>query len=97
MTEAQRRLMHARENVEAKYLNPITELLDAAKAAVRDAERRATRAEVTLEALRPHWAMGHTSDSVAAQASTTALSELWLLLGVTDQTAAMARLRELVG
>lgn len=49
-----------------------------------------------LESLRPHWAEGHTDDSVAAQCKTDALNELWGLLGVSDQTMAMERLRELV-
>lgn len=49
-----------------------------------------------LEALRPFWAKGYSSDSVAAQASTGALSEIWRILGVSDQTQAMQKLRELV-
>lgn len=49
-----------------------------------------------LEQLRPQWAQGYTSDSMAAQASTTALSELWKLLGVEDQTTACAKLRALM-
>ena len=48
-----------------------------------------------LEALRPHWAQGYSSDSVAAQAAVSALSELWRLLCVDNQTTAMGRLREL--
>lgn len=66
--------------------------------ALRDHEmaalrKRAEEAERTLEILRPAWAQGWTSDSVAAQASATALGEIWNLIGVKDQTAAMARLR----
>ena len=49
-----------------------------------------------LEKLRPHWAQGFTSDGVAAQTKTTALAQLWELLGVEDQTAAMAKLRSMV-
>lgn len=48
-----------------------------------------------LEALRPHWAQGHSDDSIAAQASTAALSELWQILGVDNQTSAVSKLREL--
>lgn len=47
----------------------------------------------SLEALRPHWAQGYTSDSVAAQASTAALSQLWDMLKVESQTDAVIRLR----
>lgn len=46
-----------------------------------------------LEALRPHWAQGHSSDSVAAQASTAALSQIWEALGATNQTEAMERVK----
>lgn len=48
-----------------------------------------------LESLRPHWAKGHSADSVAAQASTAALSQLWSILGVDNQTAAVAAARRL--
>lgn len=49
-----------------------------------------------LEALRPHWAKGFTSDSVAAQVSAAALSQFWVALGATNQTEAMEKLRALV-
>lgn len=49
-----------------------------------------------LESLRPHWAKGYSSDSIAAQTSTSALVELWKMLGVKNQTMAVQRLRELV-
>lgn len=49
-----------------------------------------------LEALRPLWAQGYSSDSIAAQSLTTALTKLYDLLGVTNQTAAVAMLRALV-
>lgn len=48
-----------------------------------------------LEALRPHWAQGYTSDGVAAQCATDALNSLWSLLGARNQTQAVQRLREL--
>jgi len=48
------------------------------------------------EAMRPHWAKGYSSDSIAAQSATSALSTLWKMLGVPHQTAAVQRLRELV-
>ena len=46
-----------------------------------------------LEALRPHWAKGHSTDSVAAQVATSALSQLWTSLGVSDQTQCVQKLR----
>lgn len=49
-----------------------------------------------LESLRPAWAQGYTSDSMAVQASASALSTLWQMLGVDNQTAACAKLRELL-
>jgi hypothetical protein len=45
--------------------------------------------------MRPVWAQGFTSDSEAAQASSTALAEIWAILEVTNQTDAVARLRVL--
>lgn len=48
-----------------------------------------------LESLRPHWAKGYTSDSIAAQTTITALNQIWSILGVDNQTAAMDRLRQL--
>lgn len=50
----------------------------------------------TLEKLRPHWAQGYSDDSMAAQAATGALSEIYDLLGVKDQTAAVAALKTLL-
>jgi hypothetical protein len=55
------------------------------------------RSNDALEALRPVWAQGWTNDSVAAQASGAALAQLWNMLGVQDQTQAMATLAELKG
>lgn len=49
-----------------------------------------------LEALRPHWAQGYTDDGIAAQTMSAALSDIWQLLGVDNQTAAMVKLRLLV-
>lgn len=44
--------------------------------------------------LRPRWAQGYSSDSVAAQCSQAALSEIFKKLGVTNQTEAMQALEE---
>ena len=49
----------------------------------------------TLEKLRPHWAQGYSSDSIAAQASTAALVHLFLLIGAKDQTDAVQKLTAL--
>jgi hypothetical protein len=57
-------------------------------------ERQAREIEA-LEKLRPHWANGYTSDSVAAQASTAALSTVWEMLEVRNQTEAVMKLRRL--
>jgi len=46
-----------------------------------------------LEAMRPHWAQGHTTDSLVALSATNALSELWQIMGVDNQTDAVARLK----
>lgn len=56
----------------------------------------ANRSNESLESLRPHWAQGYSSDSMAAQAATSALAGMWELLGVDNQTSAMQRLRLLV-
>lgn len=57
-------------------------------------EQLAQRVE-TLEQLRPQWAKGYTDDSIAAQAATAALSQVWKVLGVKDQTQAMIKLRDI--
>lgn len=93
MTDAQRRLMHARFKVESFLVNPITELLDATAALVQAEKSRADAAEEALNVLRPVWAQGHTSDSLAAQAHGSALAEIWHYLDVDNQTDAMAKLR----
>lgn len=96
MSEAQRRYMHARQRVEAELVTPVTELLNATTALVNDESKRAETAERALQELRPVWAQGWSDDSMAAQASANALAEIWQLLGVTDQTEAMQRLRDLI-
>lgn len=51
---------------------------------------------VALEQLRPLWAQGYSSDSIAAQASGNALSDIWSSLGVNNQTDAMERLHKMI-
>ena len=47
-----------------------------------------------LQTLRPVWAQGYTDDSVAAQATASAMAGMWEHLGVTNQTDAMEKLAE---
>lgn len=49
-----------------------------------------------VERLRPMWAQGHSTDSVAAQVSAAALTSLWDLLGVGNQTSAVVKLKQLL-
>jgi hypothetical protein len=65
---------------------------------VEELEAKLAREELrndALEQLRPVWAQGWTKDSMAAQASASALSQIWKLLGVQDQTQAADRIEEL--
>lgn len=96
MTDAQRRYMKARQRVESFMLNPTTELLAATADLVDDANRRVATVEEVMAQLRPLWAQGYTSDSMAAQASGNALTELWQLLYAKDQTTAVANLKRLI-
>jgi len=66
-------------------VNPLQRELDEAKAQVAH-----------LESLRPFWAKGFSSDSIAAQTTITALRRLWDMLGVSNQTMACIRLKELL-
>lgn len=90
------RYQDAKERVVNTLLDPVLDLMKEANAAIEEAERRALQAEATLEALRPVRAHGFSSDSVAAQSLGNAVSEMWGILGVSNQTAAMERLRLLV-
>jgi uncharacterized coiled-coil protein SlyX len=59
-----------------------------------EADKQAKRL-ADLERLRPHWAQGWTGDSVAAQVQTSALTQLWKLLGVDTQSEAVGKLTRL--
>lgn len=59
-----------------------------------NSELRAKLAAV--ESQRPHWAKGYSTDSIAAQVSGGALSELWELMGVSNQTDAVEKLQRMV-
>lgn len=56
---------------------------------------KATASLAAVETQRPHWAKGYTDDSVAAQCATAALSQLWKLIGATNQTQAVLALQKL--
>lgn len=47
------------------------------------------------EKMRPLWAQGYSSDSVAAQSMAGALHQLWEMLGAENQTQAVGLLRQL--
>jgi hypothetical protein len=69
----------------------VRDLLTDCRAELDEALRRIA----TLEMLRPHWAQGYSSDSLAAQTATAALAQLWGLLEVDNQTDAVAAIRRL--
>jgi hypothetical protein len=48
-----------------------------------------------LEQFRPLWAQGYTNDSVAAQTLGSALTRLWKMLGVSNQTDAVQALKRM--
>ncbi|NVM42804.1 hypothetical protein HWX16_21050 [Ochrobactrum intermedium] len=49
-----------------------------------------------LEKLRPHWAQGYSSDSIAAQTAVAALSQLWGIIGASNQTEAVEKAKGIV-
>lgn len=54
-----------------------------------------SRLEAELR-LRPLWALAYTDANVAAQAHAAAVAQLWELLGVANQTAAVQKLQALL-
>lgn len=88
--------VRAKKRVLKTALDPIIELMQTANAAVAEAEERAVRAVTSMEVLRPVWAQGWTDDGVAAQASATALAEIWHALGVENQTEALERINAML-
>jgi len=60
------------------------------------ANDRLQQTNAALEGLRPMWAKGYSSDSVAAQAMASALTQIREELGVKNQTETMELLRELI-
>lgn len=76
---------------------PLTYYTEAEVQVLKERIRQLSATNEALEALRPVWAQGWTSDSAAAQASGNALARLWGELGVSNQTEAMQRMRQLKG
>lgn len=60
----------------------------------REIERLLARIQADVE-LRPMWARGFSSDSIAAQTACGALHSIWKELGVSNQTECMEKLRRL--
>jgi hypothetical protein len=89
LNQYERRFRTALDIVERGYLDPIAELVAASQATIEEANRRAENVEQTLNASRPVWAEGENYPWMLA------LGDLWALLGVQNQTAAITRIREL--
>lgn len=56
-------------------------------------EAKLAKAVEALETLRPVWAQGWSNESMAAQASASALAQLWQMLDASNQTQAVTKLR----
>lgn len=48
-----------------------------------------------LVAMRPQWAQGYSTDSIAAQSKAIALQQVWDALKVSSQTMCMAQIKHL--
>lgn len=76
-------------------LEKFVELLQSQSEPLSEIQKLQDQVEA-LESLRPVWATGHTSDSVAAQISASDLASVWKALGVTNQTECMQKLAQLI-
>lgn len=90
MSHQNQHFYETRRQFKAAHLDPAVALMEAATAAVQEAERRAKQAETHLEVMTPVWQHG------PGFASRLALSELWAALGAKNQTEAMQRVRTLI-
>jgi hypothetical protein len=80
----------------AEYADVDGDEIEYIRVDVHEARIKALEYEIShLNEMRPFWAKGYLSDSVAAQTATSALSSIWLYLGVKDQTACMHALEDL--
>lgn len=68
---------------------PITYYSSEEYAAIKDENEKLWASNTQLEEMRPMWAKGYTSDSVAAQCFSNALNQIYKHLDVTNQTDAM--------
>ncbi|MES2783604.1 MAG: hypothetical protein V4657_12480 [Pseudomonadota bacterium] len=84
---------NAREALRAS-VSPVENYIETAEAIICELRLELKQQKEYIESMRPHWAQGYSDDSMAAQASTGALAEVWDMLGVKNQTDCMARLRE---
>ena len=75
-------------------ISPIENYIETAEAMICELRLELKQQKEYTELMRPHWAQGYSNDSIAAQASTSALADVWDILGVKNQTACMERLRE---
>jgi allophanate hydrolase subunit 1 len=78
--------------VEEKILNLNQRIAD-----LQSEVTAANNVVASAEAHRPLWAMGYTSDSIAAQSTSAALTQIWKAIGAKDQTDAMRRLELMNG
>lgn len=85
MTEAQRRVMHARQNAENKILNPLKEVIDAFGALALEQAMEIKAQQEELARLK-----ANVGTHPVANAP---LSELWHLLGVDNQQQARLKVR----
>jgi hypothetical protein len=96
MNKELRDYIATRDHLRETLVLPILRMIDAAGAVITNAHAERDKAVTMLEVLRPVWAQGYTSDSVAAQTTATAISQIWRALEVEDQSAAMVKLRALL-
>lgn len=86
-----KRYAEARERLR-KLIEPVEEYISVAEQEICELRLSVK----TLEDLRPHWAKGYSSDSMAAQASTAALSDIWTAIGASNQTECMDKIASLL-
>lgn len=94
-------LMGLREYAQARELlrksvSPVENYIEATERLVCELRSELKQTNQYVEEMRPHWAQGYSDDSMAAQASTSALAEVWSALGVNNQTDCMQKLRLIV-
>ena len=58
--------------------------------------KRLSQHLANAEAMRPHWAQGYSTDSIAAQTTAASLNQVWDMLHVTNQTDCIKELTHLL-